>query len=1011
MSNEGLVLHLKLDRLGGDSRVQDASGSGLSGTIGGNPAFLTDETFGTCMEFDGGDDAIDLGNPEALRITGDQTIEMWLFPYDFSARRNPFAKAYGGEGTVTQEMNGSLNYYYGTGGDNRGPYQGFSTNRPIPLQQWTHLALVRDLAARKLHWYMNGIRIETADATYPTAAASTLSAVVGRGYVSPYAGRMAHLRVYNRAISNEEIRQDMEKDRSGLMAHLKLDRIDEGDRLTDASGNDNHGQLRGTPQLLPDDIFGACLNFNGAIGNFVALPSSALPTGDQATFSFWAWGGDTLPAPTVVAEAHDTANNRTLMIHLPWSDSRIYFDCGHDGGTYDRIYKAAEAGDFQGRWTHWAFTKDAQSGEMKSYLDGALWHSEAGRQRTLTSADTVTLGGSSLSAHAYSGKLAHFRSYDRVLSPEAINRQKEQDQSTAASFGRSYPLDFSLLDDDDQHVIYIDDDPAGHNLSLVIKNSARQSIDIPPVAGAADAAHHHFALRFRPGVLEASTLARIRVAEAGWATSYEQGPDGTLSLYLQSAEARRIDPGQPLTLTLQNLTADGAGGTRGTRVELFYLGLLYTGANDPLEGYRLQHLSIVNHRGRKHIPLHVGVVGSNTVLNDGRTVNHLQLHISNILKEGRIELNPADSEAPTRLIFSFDAQADGESKEWALGTASQVGGITIDLGLEWRGSGDPARIFTTTLPSLEAGEHINVGLTDIISSLPSGHTNLYLHYENIPGYWDGQFVLVLEKTPMLVRGRNVGIGIADPQAQLALGKLGSGEAGDIGGVQLHLSGRYNTGVNQEGTKLLIDSYNNDGRTVYPIYVKDENNNVDFYLRNRPSESGKPSMFFGGDVQTGGRIKDETGFVMPVGGIIMWSGAESQIPEGWALCNGQNGTPDLRARFIVGAGAGGNPAYGAGSKGEPDRHNHGVGIPAKSYYTNTDGSHRHRLPGNWYWRDFDSGNYSGIDIRGRNNNFQYTEHGDSNHRHRINKPAQNVTTGSNADHSRPKWFAMCFIMKK
>lgn len=42
--------------------------------------------------------------------------------------------------------------------------------------------------------------------------------------------------------------------------------------------------------------------------------------------------------------------------------------------------------------------------------------------------------------------------------------------------------------------------------------------------------------------------------------------------------------------------------------------------------------------------------------------------------------------------------------------------------------------------------------------------------------------------------------------------------------------------------------------------------------------------------------------IPVGGIIMWSGSVASIPTGWALCNGQNGTPDLRDRFIVGAGS-------------------------------------------------------------------------------------------------------------
>lgn len=41
--------------------------------------------------------------------------------------------------------------------------------------------------------------------------------------------------------------------------------------------------------------------------------------------------------------------------------------------------------------------------------------------------------------------------------------------------------------------------------------------------------------------------------------------------------------------------------------------------------------------------------------------------------------------------------------------------------------------------------------------------------------------------------------------------------------------------------------------------------------------------------------------IPSGAIIMWSGDTSNIPSGWRLCNGENGTPDLRDRFILGAG--------------------------------------------------------------------------------------------------------------
>jgi microcystin-dependent protein len=50
--------------------------------------------------------------------------------------------------------------------------------------------------------------------------------------------------------------------------------------------------------------------------------------------------------------------------------------------------------------------------------------------------------------------------------------------------------------------------------------------------------------------------------------------------------------------------------------------------------------------------------------------------------------------------------------------------------------------------------------------------------------------------------------------------------------------------------------------------------------------------------------------VPQGAIIMWSGAESAIPSGWAICDGTNGTPNLRNRFILGSGVGANNPVGS-----------------------------------------------------------------------------------------------------
>ena len=55
-------------------------------------------------------------------------------------------------------------------------------------------------------------------------------------------------------------------------------------------------------------------------------------------------------------------------------------------------------------------------------------------------------------------------------------------------------------------------------------------------------------------------------------------------------------------------------------------------------------------------------------------------------------------------------------------------------------------------------------------------------------------------------------------------------------------------------------------------------------------------------------------LLPVGTIVMWSGAINSIPSGWKLCDGTGTAPDLRDRFIVGAGS----TYNSGNTGGANR---------------------------------------------------------------------------------------------
>jgi hypothetical protein len=57
--------------------------------------------------------------------------------------------------------------------------------------------------------------------------------------------------------------------------------------------------------------------------------------------------------------------------------------------------------------------------------------------------------------------------------------------------------------------------------------------------------------------------------------------------------------------------------------------------------------------------------------------------------------------------------------------------------------------------------------------------------------------------------------------------------------------------------------------------------------------------------------------VPIGGIILWSGEVVDIPAGFQLCDGTNGTPNLQDRFVLGAGS----TYAVGATGGALSHNH------------------------------------------------------------------------------------------
>jgi len=107
-----------------------------------------------------------------------------------------------------------------------------------------------------------------------------------------------------------------------------------------------------------------------------------------------------------------------------------------------------------------------------------------------------------------------------------------------------------------------------------------------------------------------------------------------------------------------------------------------------------------------------------------------------------------------------------------------------------------------------------------------------------------------------------------------------------------------------------------------------------------------------------------------GVIVVWSGAAIDIPEGWALCDGTQCTPDLRNRFIVGAG----DTYNPGDSGGQTTHNHSF----------TSDPHYHNL-------------LSGTGVQAGVGKSIYTSE-------------VAVTGTTDATSHLPPYYALCYIMK-
>jgi microcystin-dependent protein len=745
----------------------------------------------------------------------------------------------------------------------------------------------------------------------------------------------------------------------------------DGAKIIAASESDNQivVKIKGDPEITPDDQFGSCLSFDG-VDDYLEIASNSIFDVTGA-FTLEAWIKRNVNGVDHCIINRGKSGDPEAEFNLSiYSDNKAEFFWESSGGTNHGV-KSNRSIEADGKWHHIAGVFDGDGSKSHIYIDGILDKSvsESGAVPAINQARPVLIGAYFDSDSSYSryfnGQIAHIRIYDKALSAEDIKKSMLEDKTAQAAFKTEYPIDFSLSDDDERNVFYISEEATLNNFQLELTNTSDQKINITSTGDlAVSRNNYHFELRFKAKTFEETLkdsvkYIRGKILPPNWlASDAVLHEDHKVSIYLlyKGANDFILDPDGKLSFTLEYASSDGTGGSRGTTVALYYQNLQYVNELARLTGTRIKSVDIINQRGKKNIPLHVGIVGSNTILNDAGpgtaakgTASSLKIRLCNMLQKDESDPDKnrilfrtgnMDKERNTKFTLLFD---DPVGKDWDLASKNQLNAIQVSVKqnsssyhVEKNDQG-ASPVFEITPPSedplkpdefidsLKPGEFIEISLTGIHSNTASGFANIYLKYEDVPGYWDGQFVVQVEKSPIYHKDmgdrrhpkRNVGIGVApDTNNRLKVsGNLSVMDGGahiggnsDPGDKNLEVDGKVGIGVAPDRNNRLKVSGNlsvMDGGAH--IGGNSDPGNDNLTVDGNVTVGGKVQVM--GKVQVFGKVQLPHGYgygygyydLLPKGVIVMWNGRTA--PRGWALCDGHNRTPDLRGRFVLGMGQG------------------------------------------------------------------------------------------------------------
>jgi hypothetical protein len=200
---EGLILHLPFDEV----QIREASGKDAAAVLHGSEQFSPGVS-GSAIALDGVDDYVDAGKPAPKQ--GSITIAAWI------KSEQVVKQAFLVTRSVWSPGAWALRTFYGKAGVEFGPGGGLEGKSKVCDGKWHHLLGVYDAKENKSALYVDG-KCEATDSTKPPFKENGNQILIGTQPGDPafFKGLIDEVRIYDRRLSDEEIKQLYEAHRPG----------------------------------------------------------------------------------------------------------------------------------------------------------------------------------------------------------------------------------------------------------------------------------------------------------------------------------------------------------------------------------------------------------------------------------------------------------------------------------------------------------------------------------------------------------------------------------------------------------------------------------------------------------------------------------------------------------------------------------------------------------------------------------------------------------------------------